>query len=74
MDIMEAAQGCGWAMLKKMKAKPWECCAERAFTFTMTEYQKLTVEGSLEKMVAYFSGLSCQCRPLTLRYCQTKSN
>ena len=34
---MEAAQGCGWAVLKKMKAKPGECCEEGAFTFTMTE-------------------------------------
>ena len=47
-------------MLKKMGAAPGECVEEGDFTMIEHLEQSLTVEESLERMVVYFSGLSCQ--------------
>ena len=54
-DLMEAAPGRAWAVLKKMGAAPGECGEEGAFTMTEHLEDNLTVEESLEKMVVYFS-------------------
>ena len=59
-DLMEAAPGRAWAVLKKMGAAPGECGEDGAFTMTEHLEENLSVEDSLEKMVVYFSGLSCQ--------------
>ena len=58
-DLMEAAPGRAWAVLKKMGAEPGQFGEEGAFSMTEHVEQNLTVEESLEKIVTYFSGLSC---------------
>ena len=63
-DLLEAAPGKAWATLKRMGAQPGECGGEGAFTMTEHLEQNLTLEESLEKIVKYFSDLSCQHAPL----------
>ena len=59
-DLMEAAPGQAWSVLKRMGARPGECGEEAAFSMTEHVEKNLSVDESLEKMVSYFSGLSCQ--------------
>ena len=63
-DLMEAAPGRAWATLKRMGAQPGECGEEGSFTLTDHLEQNLTLEESLEKIVTYFSAISCQHPPL----------
>ena len=65
-DLMEAAPGKAWATLKRMGAQPGDCGGEEAFTLTEHLEQNLTLEQSLEKIVKYFSELSCQHPPLNV--------
>jgi hypothetical protein len=59
-DLMEAAPGQAWSVLKRMGARPGECGEEAAFSMTEHVEKNQSVDESLEKMVSYFSGLSCQ--------------
>ena len=59
-DLMEAAPGQAWSVLKRMGARPGECGEEAAFSMTEHVEKNLSVDESLEKMVSYFSGLSSQ--------------
>ena len=63
-DLMEAAPGRAWSVLKKMGAREGDCGEEGAFTMVEHLEQNLSVDESLEKMVTYFSELSCQHPPL----------
>ena len=63
-DLMEAAPGRAWATLKRMGAQPGECGEDGNFSMTEHIEQNLSVEESLEKMVSFFSELSCQHPPL----------
>ena len=61
---MQAAPGKAWNTLKKMGAQPGECGGEGAFTLTEHLEQNLSTDESLERIVSYFSELSCQHPPL----------
>ena len=63
-DLMEAAPGRAWAVLKKMGAEPGQFGEEAAFSMTKHVEMNLTVDESLERIVTYFSQLSCQHPPL----------
>ena len=65
-DLMEAAPGKAWATLKRMGAQPGECGGEGAFTMTEHLEQNLSLEQSLDRIVHYFSNLSCQHPPLNV--------
>jgi hypothetical protein len=63
-ELMEAAPGKAWQTLKKMGAQPGECGGQGSFTLSEHLEQNLTTEESLERIVTYFSELSCQHPPL----------
>ena len=63
-ELMEAAPGKAWQTLKKMGAQPGECGGQGAFTLSEHLEQNLSTEESLERIVNYFSQLSCQHPPL----------
>ena len=65
-ELMEAAPGKAWQTLKKMGAQPGECGGQGGFTLTEHLEQNLTPEESLERIVKYFSDLSCQHPPLNI--------
>ena len=59
-DLMEAAPGRAWATLKRMGAQPGKCGEEGSFTLT----NHLELNLTLDRIVTYFSTISCQPPPL----------
>ena len=61
-DLMEAAPGRAWAVMKKMGAEPGQFGEEGAFSMTEHMEQNLTVDESLERIVTYFKSSSSYCQ------------